>query len=51
MHGLSALHTRLSDPVANLFYFISFFLSNELQKRFSAVIIGDRYFEKRYFHE
>ena len=31
MYGLSALHTRLSDLVAGIFYFISLPLSNELK--------------------
>ena len=39
MYGLSALHTRLSDPVAAIFYFISIFLSNELQKTDPVAII------------
>ena len=31
MYGISALYPRLSDPVAELFYFISAKMSNELQ--------------------
>ncbi len=39
MYGLSALHTRLSDLVAALFYFIFACLSNELQSSSKADII------------
>ena len=39
MYGLAAWHTRLSDPVAVLFYFISWFLSNELQMEIETAII------------
>ena len=39
MCGLWALHTRLSDPVAGLFYFIFKRLSNELQISSRVIII------------
>ncbi len=39
MYGLSALHTRLSDPDVPIFYFILFILSNQLQKPPHTAII------------
>ena len=51
MYGLSALHTRLSDPVAALFYFIFACLSNELQNSGKPDIIEKALYEERIRNE